>query len=78
LLISSVIILISLTLLTMRISHFPSVLFMHIIFLLVIIQNTKIMQNVKAFYPVIIISFSIIQIFFAAVLSNAIGVSIVF
>jgi len=77
LLITSIIIMISLMLLTMRISHFPSVLFMYIIFLLVIIQNTKILKNVKSFYPVIIISFSIIQIFFAAVLSNAIGVSII-
>ncbi len=75
--ITSFIIMISLMLLTMRISHFPSVLFMYIIFFLVIIQNTKIIQNVKSFYPVIIISFSIIQIFFAAVLSNAIGVSII-
>ncbi|MFW9901987.1 MAG: alpha/beta hydrolase [Candidatus Thorarchaeota archaeon] len=76
LLITSIIIMIILGLLMMRISHFPSVLFMYVIFLLVIIQNIKIMQNVKLFYPVILISFSIIQIFFAAVLSNAIGVSI--
>ncbi|MFX1348093.1 MAG: alpha/beta hydrolase, partial [Promethearchaeota archaeon] len=74
---TSFIVIISLMLLTMRISHFPSVLFMYIIFLLVIILNTKILQNVKSFYPIIIISFSIVQIFFAAVLSNAIGVSII-
>ena len=77
LILTSIIIMISLMLLTMRISHFPSVLFMYIIFLLIIVQNTKILENVKSFYPVIIISFSIIQIFFAAVLSNAIGVSII-
>jgi dienelactone hydrolase len=77
LIITSFIIMMSLMLLTLRISHFPSVLFMYIIFLLVIIQNNKILQNMKAFYPVIIITFSIVQIFFAAVLSNAIGVSII-
>ncbi len=77
LILTMIIIMISLMLLTMRISHFPSVLFMYIILLMVIIQNTKILHNVKSFYPVIIISFSIIQIFFAAVLSNAIGVSII-
>ncbi|MFX1568965.1 MAG: alpha/beta hydrolase [Promethearchaeota archaeon] len=77
LIITSIIIMIILGLLMMRISHFPSVLFMLIIFLLIFIQNTKIMQNVKSFYPVVLISFSIIQIFFATVLSNAIGVSIV-
>ncbi len=77
LILTSIIIMISLMLLTMRISYFPSVLFMFIIFLLVIVQNTKILENVKSFYPVIMISFGIIQIFFAAVLSNAIGVSII-
>lgn len=73
----SMIIMITLMFLTMKISHFPSVLFMYIIFLLVIIQNTKILQYVKSFYPVVIISFTIIQIFFAAVLSNAIGVNLI-
>jgi dienelactone hydrolase len=73
----TIIIILSLMLLTVYISHFPSVLFMYIIFIMVIILNTKIQQSVKSFYPVIIISFSIIQIFFAAVLSNAIGVNII-
>ena len=75
LIISTILIMITLMFLTMSISHFPSVLFMFIIFIMVIIQNTKILQNVKCFYLVVIISFSIIQIFFAAVLSNAIGIN---
>lgn len=75
LIISTILIMITLMFLTISISHFPSVLFMFIIFIMVIIQNTKILQNVKCFYPVVIISFSIIQIFFAAVLSNAIGIN---
>ena len=77
LLITAIIIIISLMLLSAPISHFPSVLFMYVIFLLVIILNTKILQSVKSFYSVVMISFSIIQIFFAAVLSNAIGVNII-
>lgn len=77
LILATIIIMIILILLTMKISHFPSVLFMYIIFLMVIIQNTKILQFVKPFYPVVIISFTIIQIFFAAVLSNAIGVNMI-
>jgi hypothetical protein len=72
----SVIIILSLMLLSMCFSIIPSGFFMYLIFLMVIIQNTKIMQNVKAFYPVVLISFTIIQIFFAAVLSNAIGVNL--
>jgi hypothetical protein len=75
--ITAAIIVISLMLLTQRLSWFPSVLFMYLLFLMVIIQNTKIFQNVKSFYPVVFISFSIVQIFFAAVLSNAIGISMV-
>jgi predicted esterase len=76
LIVTAFIIMIDLMILSMRISILPSSLFMYIIFLLVIIQNTKIFQNVKSFYPVVIISFTIFQIFFAAVLSNAIGVNI--
>ncbi|MFW9824557.1 MAG: hypothetical protein ACFFE4_16560, partial [Candidatus Thorarchaeota archaeon] len=72
----SLIIMIVLMFLSMRISILPSSLFMYTIFLLVIIQNTKIFQNVKSFYPVVIITFVIVQIFFAGVLSNAIGVNI--
>ncbi len=77
LILATMIIMIILMLLTMKISHFPSVLFMYIIFLMVILQNTKILQYIKSFYPVVIISFTIIQIFFATVLSNAIGVNLI-
>jgi dienelactone hydrolase len=75
-LITTILVLISLMVLTKRLSYFPSLLFTFIIFVLVIIQNTKIFENVKCFYPVVIITFTIIQIFFAAVISNAIGISL--
>jgi len=77
LIIIAIILIISLTIMTQKLSLFPSVLFMHMFFLLVILLNTKIYQNVNSFYPIVLISFTIIQIFFAAVLSNAIGVSMV-
>ena len=75
-LITTILVLISLMFLTKRLSYFPSLLFTFIIFVLVIIQNTKIFENIKCFYPVVFISFTIIQIFFAAVISNAIGISL--
>ena len=75
LVITAITIMITLMALLRQLSYFPSVLFMYIVFLLVIIQNTKIFQNIKSFYPIVLISFTIVQIFFAAVLSNAIGVS---
>ncbi|NVM37257.1 MAG: alpha/beta fold hydrolase [Candidatus Lokiarchaeota archaeon] len=74
---TAIIITITMMALTRQLSYLPSVLFMYIVLLLVIIQNTKIFQNVKSFYPVVIISFTIVQLFFAAVISNAIGVSTV-
>ncbi len=74
--ITTILVLISLMFLTKRLSYFPSLLFTFLIFVLVIIQNTKIFEKIKSFYPVVIISFSIIQIFFAAVISNAIGISL--
>jgi predicted esterase len=74
--ITTILVLISLMFLTKRLSYFPSLLFTFLIFVLVIIQNTKIFENVKCFYPVVLISFTIIQIFFAAVISNAIGISL--
>lgn len=70
-------VLISLMLLTRVLSAFPSLLFTFIIFVLVIIQNTKTFETVNSFYPVVIISFSLIQIFFASVISNAIGISLI-
>ncbi len=77
LIITAIITMITLMALTRQLSYFPSVLFMYVVLLLVIIQNTKIFQNVKSFYPVVLISFTMVQIFFAAVISNAIGVSTV-
>jgi len=71
------ILIISLMLMTQKLSFFPSGILMYLIFLLVIQLNTKIFQNVKSFYPVVLISFTIIQIFFATLLSNAIGVCMV-
>ena len=71
------ILVISLMLMTQKLSFFPSGILMYLIFLLVIQLNTKIFQNVKSFYPVVLISFTIIQIFFATLLSNAIGVCMV-
>ncbi len=52
---------------------FPSVLFTYIIFLIVVIQNTIIFQYTKSFGSVILSSFIIIQLFFSAVISNALG-----
>ncbi|MFX1391326.1 MAG: alpha/beta hydrolase family protein [Promethearchaeota archaeon] len=77
LMIVTIIIMIIMMVLSVKISHFPSILFMQVIFLIIIMINTKILQNVKSFYLVVIISFVIVQLFFAAVLSNAIGVNIV-
>ncbi len=55
-------------------AFFPSVMFMYLIFLYAIIQNTLIYENTKRFSTVILSSFDIIQLFFAAVISNAIGI----
>ncbi|MFX1346498.1 MAG: alpha/beta hydrolase family protein [Promethearchaeota archaeon] len=74
--ITTVLILISLMFLTKRFLLFPSLLFTFLIFVLVIIQNTKIFEKIKSFYIVVTVSFSIIQIFFAAVISNAIGIGL--
>jgi hypothetical protein len=63
---------------TKRFLLFPSLLFTFLIFVLVIIQNTKIFERINSFYLVVIVSFSIIQIFFAAVISNAIGIGLAF
>jgi len=74
--VTTILVLISLMFLTKKLSYFPSLLFTHLIFIMVIIQNTKIFENIKCFYPTVLISFSIIQIFFATVISNAIGISL--
>ena len=56
---------------------FPSVLFTYAIFTVVIIQNTLIYENTKSFSLTILSSFNIIQLFFAAVISNVLGISTV-
>jgi len=65
---------INLMMLTWAWAFFPSVIFMYLIFLYAIIQNTLIYENTKRFSTVILSSFNIIQLFFAAVISNAIGI----
>ena len=70
-------VLINLMSLTWSWIFFPSVLFTYIIFLIVVIQNTLIFQYTKSFGSVILSSFNIIQLFFSAVISNALGVGAV-
>ena len=65
---------INLMTLTWTWAFFPSVMFMYLIFLYAIIQNTLIYENTKRFSTVILSSFVIITLFFAAVISNAIGI----
>ncbi|MFX0105940.1 MAG: alpha/beta hydrolase [Candidatus Hodarchaeota archaeon] len=66
---------ISLMIFTINLSGYPLGVFIGFVFLVVIILNTKIFENMKSFYPLVIISFLIIQIFLATMLSNAIGVN---
>jgi dienelactone hydrolase len=65
---------INLITLTWSWAFFPSVVFTYFIFLLVIIQNTLIFEHSRSFSAIILSSFLIIQIFFSAVVSNAIGI----
>jgi dienelactone hydrolase len=65
---------INLMTLTWTWAFFPSVLFMYLIFLYATIQNTIIYENTQRFSTVIISSFALIQLFFAAVVSNALGI----
>ncbi|MFX0047526.1 MAG: alpha/beta hydrolase [Candidatus Hermodarchaeota archaeon] len=65
---------INLMALTWSWAFFPSVIFMYLIFLYAIIQNTLIYEKTQRFSTVILSSFDIIQLFFAAVISNAIGI----
>lgn len=58
-------------------AFFPSVIFTYLILLIVVIQNTIIFQHTKSFGSVILSSFIIIQLFFSAVVSNALGISAV-
>ncbi len=65
---------INLMALTSTWAFFPSVMFMYLAFLYVIIQNTLIYEHTKSFSTVILSSFNIIQLFFAVIISNAIGI----
>jgi len=56
---------------------FPSVLFTYAIFTVVVIQNTLIYENTHSFSLTLLSSFNIIQLFFAAVVSNVLGISTV-
>lgn len=74
--ITAIVLILSLTTLTRRLLGFPLGAFIGVAFLIVIILNTKIYENMKSFYPLVLISFIIIQIYLATMLSNAIGVNI--
>jgi len=65
---------INLMTLTWSWSFFPSVMFMYFILLYTSIQNTIIYENTQKFSTVILSSFNIVQLFFAAVISNALGI----
>ena len=58
-------------------AFFPSVMFTYLIFLIVIIQNTLIYEKTTCFTTVILSSFTIIQLMFATVISNAFGIGAV-
>ena len=65
---------VNLIFLTWSWSFFPSVIFTYLIFLIVIIQNTLIFEHTRTFSSVVLSSFEILQMFFAAVISNALGI----
>ena len=58
-------------------AHLPSVLFTFLILLVITVYNTIIFEHTKRFSAVLISSFDIIQLFFSAVISNVIGISII-
>ncbi len=58
-------------------AHLPSVLFTFLILLIITVYNTIIFQHTRRFSAVLISSFDIIQLFFSAVISNVIGISII-
>ncbi|MBY9018847.1 MAG: alpha/beta hydrolase [Candidatus Lokiarchaeota archaeon] len=68
---------INLITLTSSWAFFPSVMFAYLIFLIVIIQNTLIYEKTTCFTTVIFSSFTIIQLMFATVISNAFGIGAV-
>jgi len=71
--ISAFIIYITLMTLARSYSYLPSVLFTFIIFLIVTVGNTIIYEHTRTFSAVLVSSFTIIQLFFSAVVSNVIG-----
>ncbi len=72
--ITALIVYISLMMFAQSISYLPSVLFSFVILLIVTIFNTIIFEHTQRFGAVLMSSFSIIQLFFSAVISNVIGV----
>jgi dienelactone hydrolase len=58
-------------------AHLPSVLFTFLILLVITVYNTIIFEHTRRFSAVLISSFDIVQLFFSAVISNVIGISII-
>jgi dienelactone hydrolase len=58
-------------------AHLPSVLFTFLILLIISVGNTIIFEHTKRFSAVLISSFDVVQLFFSAVISNVIGISII-
>ena len=59
---------------TNSVAWIPSVLFMYIMVLIIVLLNTFIYRNTRRFSSTIIVSFIIVAIFFGAVYSNLFGV----
>ena len=58
-------------------AHLPSVLFTFLILLIITVFNTFIFEHTRRFSAVLISSFDIVQLFFSAVISNVVGISII-
>lgn len=58
-------------------AHLPSVLFTFLILLIITVYNTIIFEHTRRFSAVLISSFDIVQLFFSAVISNVVGISII-
>ncbi len=71
--ISALVIYVLLMVLARSYLYLPSVIFTFIIFLIVTIGNTIIYEHTKTFSAGLVSSFTIIQLFFSAVVSNVIG-----
>ncbi|MFX1375081.1 MAG: alpha/beta hydrolase family protein [Promethearchaeota archaeon] len=74
--ISAFIIYITLMTIARSYTYLPSVLFTFVIFLIVTVGNTIIYEHTRTFSAVLVSSFSIIQLFFSAVISNVIGLGL--